>query len=168
MDGQCPDTHADSLEGQWVELLDHERRFIRDHLPDVEAGLTPLGTYPGLLPYSRKRGSIQVWRDLYRPHVLPRITRSEYEATVRRCLTRRRKAHNPPPHFVGLLAGIGGLWTRLSRAGEHNLNRLRDVAPGRVHELAITALVGGNTTTFTSEPIRRGAGSTANGTGGAG
>jgi hypothetical protein len=151
----CLDCHVPSLDEQWTIQLAEERDFGREHLVALESGVPLLGIYPGILPYSCHRASLRVWRDVYRPHILPFVTGSRYEATVLRYLNRRHKRRNPAPHFVALLAGIGGIDMRLSRRGDEHMGRLSAMAPGRVHVVGITASVDKRkrTTTFTSESM---------------
>lgn len=136
------DTDAGTLRDEWLRRLEQERRFATEHGDDILSGVQLARAYPGLLPYSSRRASLQIWRELYQDRILPRITGTVYERTVAEYLANRRRRRNPIPHFVGLLVGRGNVTPRLSPRGELHMRRLEKLVPGRVHTRLIRSVVG--------------------------
>lgn len=153
IDGTCTDVDADRLEDDWHKLLNKEREFIKEHLREFKLGKPLTGTYRGILPYSRKRAALQIWRDLYCNRVVPMVKGSKYPLTVRRYLDQRKGRGNPPPHFIGLLASVDGTRPALNRNGGENMTTLKNMAQGRVHAVVISGSVIGNKTKIVSEPV---------------
>lgn len=131
---------ADSLQERWRSLWKQETTFLENHLSTLDLNTQLTGKYPGVVPYSRHRDAVFRWRDMYRARIAPRFLSGGYESSVDRGLRLRRRAGDPPPRFVGLVATVRKSDPGLSDAGRKSFSDLRaQVGPQRVFYRAVRA-----------------------------
>jgi hypothetical protein len=152
--GTSPEIEAPALRKHWRMLLEQERNFIRDHRATLRDGVPLNGRYPGVVPYSRHRASVQRWSSLYLKYLAPQLAGSGYEMRVEECLKARERQPNRRPLVVGLLALVNGGAAPLSGAGRGNLVRLREIV-GRdeVRLVSIQAGLSGDSVQITSNGV---------------
>ena len=120
----------------WDRLLAQERQFIAEFRDVLASGqVLPKATYPGVVPYSTSRKSVQNWRELYLTTLAPMLSEQVYEQSVRDYLRIRTERGSPVPHFVGLYASrldrelisvrsTNSHQTLLNRIGRQNVHQM--------------------------------------------
>ncbi len=124
-DGTSPTTKAFALRTRWRALLQKEHQFIREHRSALRNGLPLEDCYPGVVPYSRHRASVQRWRHLYLERLADELNGAGYANRVGQHLDTRARRGDRAPRVVGLLAVVEGGAPQLSAAGQRNLRQLR-------------------------------------------
>ena len=130
-DGTSSVTSAAALRKRWHRLLDLERTFIRQHSAALQAGARLTGCYPGVVPYSFHRASVQRWRHLYLEHLAYKLSGSDYEARVEEHLRTREREGNGKAVIVALLSVLEGGAPLLSRSGKRHLRTLSQAPTAR-------------------------------------
>lgn len=152
-DGTSPAVEASALRTRWLALLQKERRFIRDHGAALRDGTSLEDCYPGVVPYSRHRASVQRWCHLYLERLADELNGPGYEDRVDQYLRTRKRHGDPVPHVVALLAVVDGGVPRLSATGRRNLLQLRDVVGAdRVGAVVVRGRRAGESVEITAGP----------------
>jgi hypothetical protein len=131
---------ADILAHGWRSRLHDERKYEQTARRLLREGARRApAAAPGLLPYSNRREALHAWADLYE-ELLSWVSSSGYRDLVERRLELRRRADDPPPHFVGFAVmhreeepSLRGVW----KQGYTALCKAAD--PERVHRRAAIA-----------------------------
>jgi hypothetical protein len=117
---------TDSVYGRWCRLVRQEEGFIRKDAARLKSEAPLIGTFPGILPYSRHRDAVWRWQTLFREQVVPRFEDGTYRRAVERSFRIRKKHGDRAPTFIGVIATVGAEVPRLSARGRRALRILVD------------------------------------------